>query len=29
MAVQVGGKLRGTITVPLDSEQDAVVAAAL
>ena len=25
MAVQVGGKLRATITVPLDSEQDAVV----
>ncbi len=29
MAVQVGGKLRGTIAVPVDSEQDAVVAAAL
>jgi len=29
MAVQVGGKLRGTIAVALDSEQDAVVAAAL
>ena len=29
MAVQVGGKLRATITVPLDSEQDAVVEAAL
>ena len=29
MAVQVGGKLRATITVALDSEQDAVVAAAL
>ena len=29
MAVQVGGKLRGTVTVPLDSEQDAVVAEAL
>ena len=28
MAVQVGGKLKGTITVPVDSEQDAVVAAA-
>ena len=28
MAVQVGGKLRATITVPLDSEQDAVVAEA-
>ncbi len=29
MAVQVGGKLRGTVTVPVDSEQDLVVAAAL
>ena len=29
MAVQVLGKLRGTVTVPLNSEQDAVVAAAL
>ncbi len=29
MAVQVGGKLRATITVPLDSEQDAVVAEAM
>jgi leucyl-tRNA synthetase len=29
MAVQVGGKLRGTVIVPLDSEQDVVVAAAL
>ena len=29
MAVQVGGKLRATITVPMDSEQDAVVAAAM
>lgn len=29
MAVQVGGKLRGTIAVPVDSTQDAVVAAAL
>ena len=29
MAVQVGGKLRATITVPLDSEQEAVVAAAM
>ena len=29
MAVQVGGKLRSTVTVPMDSEQDAVVAAAL
>ena len=28
MAVQVQGKLRGTITVPTDSEQDVVVAAA-
>ena len=29
MAVQVGGKLRGTISVPLDSDQDTVVAEAL
>ncbi|MCI8477976.1 MAG: leucine--tRNA ligase [Oscillospiraceae bacterium] len=29
MAVQVGGKLRGTIVVPIDSDQDTVVAAAL
>jgi len=29
MAVQVGGKLRGTVTVPADSEEAAVVAAAL
>jgi len=29
MAVQVGGKLKGTITVPMDSEEQAVVAAAL
>ena len=29
LAVQVGGKLRGTVEMPLDSEQDAVVAAAL
>ncbi len=29
MAVQVGGKLRATITVPVDSEQDAVVAEAM
>ena len=29
MAVQVGGKLRGTICVPADSDQDAVVAEAL
>ncbi|SBW06645.1 leucyl-tRNA synthetase [uncultured Eubacteriales bacterium] len=29
MAVQVGGKLRGTVAMPLDSAQDAVVAAAL
>ena len=29
MAVQVGGKLRGTISVPADSDQDAVVAEAL
>ncbi len=29
MAVQVGGKLRGTISVAMDSEQEAVVAAAL
>ncbi len=28
MAVQVGGKLKGTVTVPVDSEQDAVVEAA-
>jgi leucyl-tRNA synthetase len=29
MAVQVGGKLRGTVALPADSTQDAVVAAAL
>ena len=29
MAVQVSGKLRGTITVPMDSGEEAVVAAAL
>jgi len=29
MAVQVGGKLRATITVPLDSEEETVVAEAL
>ena len=29
MAVQVGGKLRGTIAMPVDSAQDTVVAAAL
>jgi len=29
LAVQVGGKLRATITVPVDSEQDAVVAEAM
>ncbi len=29
MAVQVGGKLRGTVAVPVDSAQDAVVAVAL
>lgn len=29
MAVQVGGKLRGTVAVPVDSEQDVVLAAAL
>lgn len=29
MAVQVGGKLRGTVAVPVDSTQEAVVAAAL
>ncbi|MBE6989269.1 MAG: leucine--tRNA ligase [Ruminococcaceae bacterium] len=29
MAVQVGGKLKGTVVVPLDSSQDDVVAAAL
>ena len=28
MAVQVGGKLKGTITVPVDSDQDTVVEAA-
>ena len=28
MAVQVGGKLKGTITVPVDSDQDTVVSAA-
>ena len=28
MAVQVGGKLKGTITVPMDSDQDTVVEAA-
>ena len=28
MAVQVLGKLRGTVVVPMDSEQDAVVASA-
>ena len=29
MAVQVGGKLRGTVAMPVDSAQDAVVATAL
>lgn len=29
MAVQVCGKLRGTVVVPMDSEQDAVLAAAM
>ena len=29
MAVQIGGKLRATITVPLDSEQTEVVAEAM
>ena len=29
MAVQVGGKLKGTITVPTDSDEQAVVAAAM
>ena len=29
MAVQVGGKLRGTVEVPVDSEQDVVLEAAL
>ena len=29
MAVQVGGKLRASITVPLDSEEEAVVAEAM
>ena len=28
MAVQVNGKLKGTVTVAMDSEQDAVVEAA-
>ena len=29
MAVQVGGKVKANIVVPMDSEEDAVVAAAL
>jgi len=29
LAVQVGGKLKATVTVPMDSEQDTVVAAAM
>ena len=29
MAVKVGGKLRASITVPLDSEEEAVVAEAM
>lgn len=29
LAVQVGGKLRGSITVPADADNDAIVAAAL
>jgi leucyl-tRNA synthetase len=29
MAVQVGGKLKGTVTVPMDSDESTVVAAAL
>ena len=29
MAVQVNGKLKGTVTVPTDSEEQAVVAAAM
>jgi leucyl-tRNA synthetase len=29
MAVQVGGKLKGTVTVPMDSEQESVVDAAM
>jgi leucyl-tRNA synthetase len=29
MAVQVNGKLKGTVIVPVDSEQDAVVAAVM
>ena len=29
MAVQVGGKLRGTVSVPVDSEQDVVLAEAM
>ena len=28
MAVQIGGKLKGTVTVPVDSEQEAVIEAA-
>ena len=29
MAVQINGKLRGTVVVPLDSDQDTVVEAAM
>ena len=29
MAVQVGGKLKGTIIIPVDSDDEAVVAAAM
>ena len=29
MAVQINGKLKGTVVVPVNSEQDAVVAAAM
>ena len=29
MAIQVCGKLRGTVVVPMDSDQDTVVAAAM
>ena len=29
MAVQVGGKFKGTVTVPTDSDQETVVAAAM
>ena len=29
MAVQIGGKLKGTVTLPADSDEAAVVAAAM